>query len=382
MAACVFQITPPMGLRAAPAEVMALISVDDIKGSYEIPYIQSNRELRVRVDFSAPGAVSANLRLEGPGFQAERKVEAGSPVAIFSELPPGEFRLAVEWRNADGTKVSETIYTRIGIGVVLAAIGDSLTEGYHGKGFMRENLDLKAANFPADAVSKDERNFPQFSPTTVVHKPSVNCFQSWMTSLNDGLSAAWKTPVFIANEGWGGFTSAAYLAAIRGDEGGWRDRVQLLKPTVWLIHLGVNDERNNVSPADFASNMRAIVDILIKDFQADPSQIYLANPSYDYAPGAEPLLRSYLVELDRMITELNLRKGPDFFDTFSKDRAKWYGADPVHPGVAGMELMAGLWVKALVAPAPKALSSPTSSFHRNPRDDGRERGLVCVQPSV
>jgi len=30
---------------------------------------------------------------------------------------------------------------------------------------MRECLALKAADFPADAVSKDGRNFPQFAPT-------------------------------------------------------------------------------------------------------------------------------------------------------------------------------------------------------------------------
>ena len=49
MAACAFQITLPMGVLAAHAQVEALITVKDIKGSYVIPYIQSDRELRVRV---------------------------------------------------------------------------------------------------------------------------------------------------------------------------------------------------------------------------------------------------------------------------------------------------------------------------------------------
>ncbi len=346
------QVKPNTGSASAPAQVEAMISVADIKGSYTIPHIQSDRDLRVTVDFSAPETVSADLRLEGPEFRAEKTVEKGSPSAVFSGLPPGEFQLAVEWRNGAGSSVAKTVYAKIGVGCVLGAIGDSLTEGYHGQGFMRESLDLKAADFPADAVSKDGRNFPQFSPTTFQHKPSVNCFQSWMTSLNNRLAESWKMPVFIANEGWGGFTSANYLAAMRGNAGGWQDRMRLLKPSVWLIHLGVNDERQKVSAEQFAANMRAIIGILRADYQADPSQIYLAYPSYDYASGAEEVLRSYIVEIDRIIAELGVRKGPDFFEAFSKDKTKWYGTDPVHPGVEGVELMAELWAKTLPTPKP------------------------------
>ena len=88
----------------------------------------------------------------------------------------------------------------------------------------RASLDLTASDFPDEAVSADGRNFPRFAPTTAVHKPEVNCFQSWMTRLNDRLAKAWEQPVFIANEGWGGHDSAQYLAVMRGNRGGWRDR--------------------------------------------------------------------------------------------------------------------------------------------------------------
>ena len=30
--------------------------------------------------------------------------------------------------------------------------------------------------------------------------------------------------------------------------------MKLLRPTVWLIHLGVNDERHQVTPEQFATN--------------------------------------------------------------------------------------------------------------------------------
>jgi acyl-CoA thioesterase-1 len=93
--------------------------------------------------------------------------------------------------------------------------------------------------------------------------------------------------------------------------------------------------------------MRAIVDILISEYSADPSNIYLAYPSYDYAPDAEPVLQSYIAEIDKIIKETGVSKGPDFFTAFSEDKEKWYGRDPVHPGVEGIHLMAELWAQAL-----------------------------------
>lgn len=114
------------------------------------------------------------------------------------------------------------------------------------------------------------------------------------------------------------------------------------------------------SAEEFAANMRAIVGTLCADHQADPSRIYLAYPSFDYAPGAEDILRSYIVEIDRMTAGPGVRKGPDFFGAFSNDQAKWYGDDPVHPGTAGMELIAELWAKTLAASPPPAMPPPTS----------------------
>jgi acyl-CoA thioesterase I len=359
--------------------VSAMITVKDIKGAYTIPYIQSDRELLINVDFSDPLTTSANLTLTGKDFQKNKKVAKTNPHTVFTKLPTGEYTLLVEWLKADGTKLSETVLRRIGVGTVLAAIGDSLTEGYHGHGFKKDIKNLKAANFPAKAVSKDGRNFPQYSPTTYHHKPTVNCFQSWLTELNDELSGKWEMPVFIANEGWGGFTSASYLNTMRHNGGGWVDRMRLLKPDVWLIHLGVNDERHKVSAASFAKNIRAIVNILLKDYKATPSNIYIAYPSYDYAAGAEPVLQSYIAEIDKIIAGLKLRKGPDFFKAFSKNRAKWYGNDPVHPGIEGMNLMAKLWTEKLAPNVP--IPKKNSRFIQN-LDNGKKQVIVTYGTSL
>ena len=359
--------------------VSAMIKVKDIKGSYTLPYIQPDRELMINVDFSDPLTTSANLTLIGEHFRENKKVEKSNPSTIFAKLPTGEYTLNIEWLKADGTKLSETVLARIGVGTVLAAIGDSLTEGYHGYGFKKDIENLQATDFPATAVSKDGRNFPQYSPTTHQHKPTVNCFQSWLTELNDALSSKWEMPVFIANEGWGGFTSASYLNAMRHNGGGWADRMHLLKPTVWLIHLGVNDERHKVSATSFAKNMRAIVKILLRDYRADPSNIYIAYPSYDYAPGAEAILQSYIVEIDKIIADLKLRKGPDFFKAFSKNRAKWYGTDPVHPGIEGISLMAKLWTEKLTPNIPTAKIN--SRFIQN-LNNGKTQVIVTYGTSL
>lgn len=334
-------------VHAGAEDTIAIMTVEDIAGSYTIPYIQSDRTLKVNVDFSNSPATSAKLTLRGPKVELVKEVTRLSPQVVFSNIPTGELTLVVVWLKPGGGGSGENVYKRIGVGSVVAAIGDSLTEGYHGHGFKRQNLNLKHSDFPLEAVSKDGRNFPQFSPTTAYHKPTVNCFQSWMTELNDKLSKAWQMPVFIANEGWGGYTSASYLAMMRDNKGGWSDRMNFLRPNVWLIHLGVNDERHKVSAADFAKNMRAIIKILLDKYNALPSRIYIAYPSYDYAPGAEPVLRSYITEIDKIISELKLRKGPDFFSTFAKDKKRWYGTDPVHPGIEGISLMAELWADIL-----------------------------------
>lgn len=318
--------------------------VPDVAGSYAIPCIQSSRDLAVRVEFATPGVVAAEVALVGgSGGVLVRTATPAAPAVEFPGLPPGEYAVDLRLSGGDGTVLARGRFERVGIGTVLGAVGDSLTEGYLGHGFWRDDLELTAACFPVSAVSRDGRNYPQYAPTTARHKPGVNCFQSWLTRLNDVLAASWRQPVFLANEGMGGYTTGHYLAMMRNNQGGWRDRMRLLGPTVWLIHLGVNDERQKVPPAIFGANLRAMVELLQTDFGAVPEAIYLARPSYDYAPGAAAILRQYCDCIDALVAERNLRAGPDFFAVFAGDRERWYGSDPVHPGPEGMDLMADLW---------------------------------------
>jgi lysophospholipase L1-like esterase len=326
-----------------------LLTVADVKGSYTIPHIQTSRNLAVPIEFAIPAqtAVRVQLQLDGATL-AETRVNRADPVAQFADLAPAEYALHVEALGANGATLATTVLERIGIGTVIGALGDSITEGYHSRWFWQDDLNLTADRFPADAVSRDGRNFPQYTPTTAWHRPEVNCFQSWLTTLNNLLTDAWKQPVFIANEGLGGHSAAAYLKVMRTDAG-WQRRMQQLQPTVWLIHLGVNDERAKITAAAFAADMDAIVALLLDEYKAEPGRVFVAKPCYDYAAGAAPILAGYCTEIDKLVAKRGLRHGADFYKAYATDKDRWYGADPVHPNIAGMEYMAQLWFNAIVA---------------------------------
>jgi len=330
-----------------------LRSVEDIQGTYTIPYVQSQRFLEISFRFSDPEAVGARATLRrGDRIIAESEAKAPDFRVSFPDLPPAEYTLVSEAMSKSGQFLGHRIYQRIGIGEIIAALGDSITEGYFGRGYRVEDLHLTADLFPAEAVSKDGRNFPQFAPTTQQHLPSVNCFEGFMTALNDRLSASWERPVFIANEGWGGITSGQYLERVRTDAN-WQRRMKALRPNLWLIHLGVNDERAKVSTEQFAANMEALVDCLINDYGVTPSGIFLAKPCYDFFDGASAILDGYNRQIERLVNEKRLSAGPDFYAAYAQDKPRWYGDDPVHPNVAGMQRMAELWGDALVKRFPK-----------------------------
>jgi lysophospholipase L1-like esterase len=323
------------------------LRVPDVQGSYTSPYLQSSPDLEITTAFTNPAVVAAQLQLlRGDAASvAEIVITPEAPTACFTALAPAEYAVRITGLDAAGGVVSVDRYEHLAVGTVIAALGDSITEGYHSQGFWRDNLDLTPDVFPPDVVSRDQRNYPQYTPTTACHRPEVNAFASWMPRLNDLLAGAWQRPVFIANEGWGGFTTANYLNLMQ--DSAWQERMRLLKPTVWLIHLGVNDERAQVAPEAFAARLAAIVDVLLQDYAAPPARIYISRPCYDYAPGALPLLEAYAVEIDNLVAAQGLEHGPDFLTAYAVEKERLYGADPVHPNVAGMELMAELWAAVL-----------------------------------
>lgn len=335
------------------------LRVADVAGSYTIPYIQSSDRLHVTTTFASGQVVEAEVGLVGgDGARREARTAKKSGDSIdFPALAAGEYALDVTGRDAAGNVVSRERHGPVAIGTVIAALGDSITEGYHSRGFHHDSLDLTPAMFPAEVVSRDRRNYPQFAPTTAHHRPDINCFTSWMPRLNDLLAERWRRPVFIANEGWGGITTGRYLQMMKTDAS-WQKRMRLLQPRVWLIHLGVNDDRAKLDADEVARNLAAMVDILLKDHAATPARIFVAAPSYDYAPGAADRLAAYRTAIGELVAEKGLGRGPDFFGAYAQDRARYYGTDPVHPNAEGMEVMARLWAETLGATPPDAAAEP------------------------
>ncbi len=158
------KLTSDSGVR----EGVCLMTIQDVKGSYTIPYIQSARDLTARVEWRGETESVSIALLKGIRQVIEKEARRPTEAVAFERLAPGEYDIEARWRNRAGAEIGRTLLRRIGIGTVLAAIGDSITEGGLGRAFWRDNLDLKADMFPSDAVSKDGRNFPQFSPTTGV----------------------------------------------------------------------------------------------------------------------------------------------------------------------------------------------------------------------
>ena len=228
-------------------------------------------------------------------------------------------------------------------GIVIAALGDSITEGYHGRGFLLDHTDLRQEDFPPDVVSRNGFNFPQFASTARIHNPAVNCFAGFLLELNDLLNFP---RLLIANEGIGGITSGGYLDKVRHDTG-WQRRMDLLRPGWWLVHLGVNDGRAAVTPERFAGNMRALLELLVTRWGARPERIFVAKPCYDYEAGYAALLERYCDEVDAMVNDRLGLAGPDFFAAYRTGKARYYGDDPVHPNAAGMTRMAHLWHQIL-----------------------------------
>ncbi|MCF6175894.1 MAG: SGNH/GDSL hydrolase family protein [Victivallaceae bacterium] len=320
------------------------LTINDVKGSYQIPYIQSAKNIQFQL--SGLQIATQKIKIDLIGKKRISKMFVLNDEMIFEDLTADDYAVVISQLDLNELLLHCQTCKSLGVGRIIAAIGDSITEGYHSHAFYRENLQLSASDFPIETVSADGRNFPQYSPTTHINNPEVNCLESWMTDLNNALSKQWQQPLFIANEGWGGISSAGYLKMMQNDSN-WQGRIKHLAPSYWLIHLGVNDERAGVDAAVFFQNMRSIVNILLNEYCAMPEKIFIAKPSYDYATGAADILQRYCREIDQLIKDYNLQPGPDFFRAFSTDKAKLYEDDPVHPNVVGMKYMAELWAKKL-----------------------------------
>ncbi len=173
-------------LESGVREGVCRMTIQDVKGGYTIPYIQSARDLTIHIQWHGEAESTSIALLKGNQEVIGKEARRPAETVTFERLAPGEYDIRARWRNRAGAEIGRTLLRHVGIGTVSAAIGDSITEGANGRAFWQDNLNLKADMFPPDAVSKDGRNFPQFGPTTgvyqwkvmEVHRQKVNCLRA------------------------------------------------------------------------------------------------------------------------------------------------------------------------------------------------------------
>ena len=74
------------GMAVAPPKPFTL-RIDDVKGSYTIPFIQSSRELHARIAFTDAAAASADVRLVLDGKPvARQRARREQPSVVFHKL--------------------------------------------------------------------------------------------------------------------------------------------------------------------------------------------------------------------------------------------------------------------------------------------------------
>jgi hypothetical protein len=331
------------------APTTATLAITDEGGTFFIPYIQTGSTLNVAASIGGDylpesGGVKFVLN-EGLSGQRTSYDMAAPFTAAFSGVAKGTYTLDVYAVDAS-QDVAEGVgrhaaLTDIGIGDIITAIGDSITEGEYGVDAGSTPI-TSWLDAPSGTVSSDNRNYPQYGPYIQSAK------ESWMSDLNDALSSMYGYPVFIMNEGYGGMQTGSYITYM--EQSDWIARQTALHPNRWLIHLGVNDAgTGNQSASTVETNLQTIIDTLENEYGATGAQILLAKPSYGTTSNYYERLPAYMPMIDDLVIEDGLARGPDFYSYFAEHYSTMY-ADFVHPNEDGMAQMAHLWALALMAP--------------------------------
>jgi lysophospholipase L1-like esterase len=332
----------------------ATLAIPGRHGNYLVPYIQTGPDLRFRLrvrDLPEQAVVRVTL---DPGTPDSPVVEAVAPAfeGTFTEVPKGEHTLFAEvmarrqlvypkGTDGGGRRVASSRLTHVARGDIIAALGDSTTEGNGGPSFgFLPNWVAARAQAP-EWTSADGRNFPQAGAVARPRAPA-----SFTSALGMILASARGYPVLVLNDGWSGATAEAYSRI--SSSGDLAAEYGAAKPNGWIINLGVNDPLTRQSPEQFDRSLRSIVNDLASRYGATGPDIHVACPTYaqDSRHDGEA---AYLGVINQLRATMGLGTAPDFFGYFKANPAAQ--ADKVHPNAAGYRAMASLWAQALAGQA-------------------------------
>ncbi|MEK9155520.1 MAG: fibronectin type III domain-containing protein, partial [Patescibacteria group bacterium] len=288
------------------------------------------------------------------GEQTINDLAGPAYTAAFSGLAKAEYTLDAYEILGDGSSLSVDALQHdhrdhIGIGDIISVIGDSTSDGTGGTAPAGPVTNWLEAD--AGSLSLDHRNFPQNDPSDALFK------ESFLTDLNDQLSAYYGYPVFLMNEGHLGIRASNYQSAVMVSN--WTTRELALAPTKWIVALGNGDSQVLHSAATYRADMESLFNTLIGTYGASYDDIYVPYPFYDSRADIVDVLATYPAAIDAMRSELGLGGGADFFFTFQNYKPAEYNG--VHPNAAGYERIARLWALAFMQPTALTISAVTAT---------------------
>lgn len=309
-----------------------IISESDIP--FTIPYIQTNDDITASVKLSDDQTSlikEVSFILKKNDQVIEHRTVTSPYKTVFKDLEKGEYTLDAYALDPEGKVLTDEKFhdhvSRIGIGDIIIAIGDSITEGH----YLYKSQMPNWRSAPAEYLSADHRTYPQTAGKAKF--PT----QTWLPELSNQVTELYGYPVFIKNAGYSEFTTEDYLALMKTKE--WQTRQHELAPNKWIILLGVNEGLFTVSAEAYRSNLEQIISLLQNDYRAEAKNIFLAKPSYTVG---KDHTKQMLPVVDGFWEKGEVSKGPDFWDYFSS-RHETYYKDYVHPNAQGMKEMARLW---------------------------------------
>lgn len=361
--------SPASRVSAAPG--VATLDVPGFGGDFTVPYIQASPDLKYALDINGPpGRTIVDVVLDAgqPDEQAQRLT---SPPwsGTFGGLTFGEHTLdAALYAPEEGVPpaialaeppVAVSHLGGVARGDVIAALGDSITEGI-GDGPFAPGEFERLQSFPdwiaarnalqaldPVAVSADGRNFPQ--PGATLHPLSLPGFE---VPLGELLAEQRRHPVLVINAGWSGATSASYAQIVASDA--FHRLVTAARPNIVLVNLGVNDPLQLHDAGEYQRQMESVVGSL-RAGVVSVDAIHLACPSYGREAIRQQLLPTYLPVIDHLRTDLGLGPAPDFYSHYRDHPAEL--VDSAHPNSAGFAAMAQMWADALAGHGSSCVSA-------------------------
>jgi lysophospholipase L1-like esterase len=329
---------------------VASVAIPGRNGTYLVPYIQSQPDLvfrvgvanlpedsTVEVTLDAGTAGARTVEVTAPGYSGSFDNVTRGDHSLLADVYGGPQRIHMRYDQGLGDHVARAQLTHVARGDIVAAIGDSTTEGNGGPffGFLPDWVTARAN--AADWTSPDGRNYPQAGAFARPHAPA-----SFTSTLGTILESARGYPVLVLNDGWSGATAEAYSKISASGE--LAAEYAAVRPNTWLINLGVNDPLVHQTPDDFDTSLHTIIQNLVNRYGAHNPDIHLACPSYSRDSRHETEA-TYLPLIDRLRGTASLGSAPNFYSYYRDDAAAL--ADEVHPNAAGYKDMAVLWAQAL-----------------------------------